>query len=110
MKTIVFGLLCFPALALGSPFLICDPYPATGTPPTEFVVTISGVSAPIVTPAVSVAGGKAMKLDLEPLNLSGSKTVTAKARNAWGESVSSAPFIFTAGSPGAPGGLGLSAQ
>lgn len=110
MKTIVFGLLCFPALALGSPFLICDPYPATGTPPTEFVVTISGVSAPVVTPAVAVTGGVAMRLDLGPLNLSGSKTLTAKARNSWGESSASAPFQFAAGSPGAPGGLGLSAQ
>lgn len=110
MKALVSGLLFLPAIALSSPFLICDPYPSTVTQPTEFVVTISGVSAPIVTPAVSVTGGKAMKLDLEPLNLAGSKTVTAKARNAWGESVSSAPFIFTAGSPGAPGGLGLSAQ
>lgn len=110
MKALVSGLLFLPAIALSSPFLICDPYPATGTPPTEFVVTISGVSAPVVTPAVAVTGGVAMRLDLGPLNLSGSKTLTAKARNAWGESVSSAPFVFTAGSPGAPGGLGLSAH
>ena len=110
MKALVSGLLFLPAIALSSPFLICDPYPATGTPPTEFVVTISGVSAPIVTPAVSVTGGKAMKLDLEPLNLAGSKTVTAKARNAWGESAASTPFSFAAGHPGAPSGLGLVAQ
>lgn len=110
MKALVFGLLFLPAIALGSPFLVCDPYPSTVTQPTEFVVTISGVSAPIVTPAVAVTGGVAMRLDLGPMNLSGNKTLTAKARNAWGESVSSAPFVFTAGSPGAPGGLGLSAQ
>jgi len=110
LKKIIFGLLCFPAIALGSPFLVCDPYPSTVTQPTEFVVTISGVTAPIVTPAVAVTGGVAMRLDLGPMNLSGNKTLTAKARNAWGESAASTPFSFAAGHPGAPSGLGLVAQ
>lgn len=93
-----------------SPFLTCDPYPATGQQPTEFVVTVSGVANPLVSPAVDVTGGKALRLDLGPLNLTGAHTVTAKARNAWGESAASAPFTFTAGVPGVPGGIGLSAQ
>lgn len=106
-----FALLAlFPAAASAAPFLICDPYPSTAVQPTEFVVTISGLASPIVTPAVDVTGGKAMRLDLGPLNLSGAKTATAKARNAWGESAASSPFSFTANTPVAPGGIGLSAN
>ena len=111
MRRATAGVLLLASGAVSAaPFLVCDPYPATGQPPTEFVVTMTGVATPIVTPAVDVSGGKALRLDLGPLNLSGSKTVTAKARNAWGESAASAPFTFTAGVPGVPGGLGLSAQ
>lgn len=111
MKCILIAALTtFCATANAAPFLVCDPYPATGPQPTEFVVTISGIATPIVSPAVTTTGGKYLHLDLGPLNLTGTKTVTAKARNAWGESASSAPLAFTAGAPVAPGGLGLSAQ
>lgn len=103
-------LAMLPFVANAAPFLICDPYPSTGAQPSEFVVTISGITTPIVTPAVDVAGGKAMRLDLGPLNLSGAKTVTAKARNAWGESAASSPFSFGAGSPAPVTGIGLSVQ
>lgn len=114
MKNLVFALLYFVStVALGGPWLIADPYP-TNQPstaiPTEFVVTISGIAAPVVSPAVDVTGGKGLKLDLGPLNLSGTRTVTAKARNSWGESAASAALTFTAGPPTAPTGLGLSAQ
>lgn len=111
MKKSVFVALCALSMdVIASPYLICDPYPATGQQPTEFVVTISGIANPIVTPAVDVTGGKAMRLDLGPLNLTGAKTATAKARNAWGESAASSPFLFSAGTPVAPGGIGLSAN
>lgn len=103
-------LAMLPFAANAAPFLVCDPYPSTAVQPTEFVVTISGVANPIVTPAVDVTGGKAMRLDLGPLNLTGSKTVTAKARNAWGESANSSPLAFTAGAPSVPSGIGLSVQ
>ena len=69
------------------------------------MVTISGVANPIVSPSVDVTGGKALRLDLGPLNLSGAKTVTAKARNMWGESAVSSPLAFTAGVPTAPSGI-----
>jgi hypothetical protein len=95
--------------AWSAPFLVCDPYPATGQQPTEFVVTVSGIATPVVTPAVETQQGKILKLDLGPLNLSGSRTVTAKARNSWGESADSSPFIFTAGRPASPSGITLSA-
>ena len=111
MKKLLVAMLLFPGIALAAPFLTCDPYANTAPQPTEFVVNISGITAPIVTPAVDVTGGKAMKLDLGPLNLVGAKTVTAKARNpAYGESANSAPFSFTAGAPASPTGLTLSAQ
>jgi hypothetical protein len=110
VKKLLVAMLLFPGMTLASPWLICDPYPNTGPQPTEFVVNISGITAPIVTPAVDVTGGKAMKLDLGPLNLVGAKTVTAKARSPYGESANSAPFSFTAGAPASPTGLTLSAQ
>lgn len=72
-------------------------------------MTITGIAEPILTPAIDVAGGKAMRLDLGPLNLSGPKTVTVKARNMWGgESASSAPLTFIAGPAAAPSGITLS--
>lgn len=114
MKKPVFVVLCALSMlsldVMAAPYLTCDPYPATGQQPTEFVVTISGIANPIVTPAVDVTGGKAMRLDLGPLNLTGAKTATAKARNQWGESAASSPFLFSAGQPVAPGGIGLSAN
>lgn len=115
MKTVntlwtIAALTALTPTAIAAPFLVCDPYPLTAVQPTEFVVTISGVTAPIITPAIDVAGGKAMKLDLGPLNLTGTRTVTAKAQNLWGESANSAPFTFTAAAPVTPTGFGLSAQ
>lgn len=44
--------------AWSAPFLVCDPYPATGQQPAEFVVTISGLTAPVITPAVETPQGK----------------------------------------------------
>ena len=101
-------------VAFAAPFLVCDPYP-TNDPakavPTEFVVTVSGVAAPITIPAVPAgANAVAMKLDLGPLKLVGSKSITAKARNAWGESAATPVFTFVAGAPAVPGGIGLSAD
>jgi hypothetical protein len=114
-KSMLLGLFAaLPVMVQAAPFLTADPYPtnvATEIVPTSFVVTISGIAAPITTPAVSVGTNQVgLKLDLGPLNLTGSRTVTAKAKNAWGESASSLPFVFTAGVPAVPGSLGLSAQ
>ena len=115
MRHLLFlALLAASGAASAAPFLTGDPYPtnvAGQAVPSEFVVTISGVANPLVTPAVpDGANAVVLKLDLGPLKLSGARTVTVKARNAWGESASSAPFAFTAGAPAVPGGLGLSVQ
>lgn len=107
------ALLAMSSVAGASPFLTCEPYATNDpakSPPSEFVVTISGMS-PIVTPAVSAGTDQvALKLDLGPLNLSGAKTVTVVARNVWGSSAASLPFSFTPGMPASPTGIGLSAN
>lgn len=111
IKYLALVLLAVSGPVSAAPFLISDPYPtdaATQAVPAEFVVSISGL-APITTPAVPTGTNQVrLRLDLAPLGLSGAKTVTAKARNAWGESANSAPFSFTAGSPALVTGIGLS--
>lgn len=91
-----------------APFVVSDPYPSSGPQPTEFVITVSGQSAPVIVPATSTAQGTILKWDVS--GITGSKTITAKARNAWGESAASGPFTFTAGTPAVPSGIGLSVK
>lgn len=92
-----------PLSAASSPFLVCDPYP-DGTPqPTEFVITVSGMTAPIVSPAVR--GPQGVHLKWSAADLRGNRTITVRARNPWGESPPSAPFAITTGAPSSPGGL-----
>ena len=109
------GLLAFlPVVAQAAPFLVASPYAtnvAGEAVPTEFVVAISGITQRIIAPAISVGTNQVgLKFDLGPLNLSGPRTVTARARNYWAESAESTALTFTAGPPTAPTGLGLSAQ
>ncbi len=108
MKALPFlwALASFPIYA--SPFLVSDPYPASGPQPTEFVISVSGTQTPVVVPATATPQGVILKWDVA--GVSGSKTLTAKARNAWGESAATPPFTFTAGTPAVPTGIGLSAQ
>ena len=91
-----------------APFVVSDPYPSSGPQPTEFVITVSGTQTPVVIPATATPQGVILKWDVA--GMSGSKTITAKARNPWGESAASLPFTFTAGTPAVPSGIGLSAQ
>ena len=102
----LFALASMPIYA--APFVVSDPYPSSGQQPTEFVITVSGSATPAVIPATTTAQGTILKWDVS--GITGSKTITVKARNAWGESAASSPFTFTAGTPAAPSGLGLSAQ
>ncbi len=102
----LFVLASMPTYA--APFVVSDPYPSSGPQPTEFVITVSGQSAPVIVPATSTAQGVMLKWDVA--GISGSKTITAKARNAWGESAATNPFSFTAEKPTAPIGIGLSVQ
>jgi len=102
----LFALASTPICA--APFVVSAPYPSSSPQPTEFVITVSGQSTPVIVPATSTAQGAILKWDVA--GVSGSTTITAKARNAWGESAASGPFTFTAGTPAAPSGIGLSAQ
>ena len=102
----LFALASMPIYA--APFIVSDPYPTSGPQPTEFVITVSGQSAPVIVPATSTEQGVMLKWDVA--GISGSKTITAKARNPWGESAASGPFTFTVGPPATPSGIGLSVQ
>ena len=102
----LFTLASFPIYA--APFVVSDPYPPDSAQPTEFVISVSGTQSPVVVPATATPQGVILKWDVA--GMSGSKTITAKARNPWGESAASLPFTFTAGTPAVPSGIGLSAQ
>jgi hypothetical protein len=95
--------LLAPFAVSAAPYLVCAPYPSTGPQPSEFVITLG--SQEIVVPATPSDPGEPegvwMKWDLSGLE-PGKRTVTVKARNAWGESASSAPFSFTAGGAAVP--------
>jgi hypothetical protein len=100
--------------AMAAPWLECDVYPTGKPQPTEFVISVSGSSTPIVSSAVSSgSGGVYLHADVGSWT-AGAKTVTVKARNAAGESAASAPFSFTVQPPvtplAAPTGIGLSAD
>ena len=102
----LFALASFPIYA--APFVVSDPYPPDGPQPTEFVISVSGTQTPVIIPATSTPQGPILKWDVAAQK--GSKTITVKARNEWGESVASLPFSFTAEKPAAPTGIGLSVQ
>jgi hypothetical protein len=91
-----------------APFIVSDPYPSDGPQPTEFVISVSGAQTPIVIPPTATPQGVILKWDVS--GVSGSKTITAKARNPWGESAATPPFTFTVGPPAVPTGIGLSVQ
>jgi len=103
MKKLLVLLLLFPFAVTAAPFLVCAPYPDTGPQPTEFVVTLG--TQTITVPATPSDPGEPegvwMKWDLAGLN-PGKHTVTVKARNAWGESADSAPFVFIVGGVAVP--------
>lgn len=100
------GALCSTANA--APFLVCDPYPAAGPQPTEFLIAI-GTAAPITVPATKEPDGDVI-LKWDVGTQTGAKNLTVKAKNAWGESAASAPFSFVAGVPPAAAGMRLVPQ
>ncbi len=102
----LFALASAPIYA--APFVVSDPYPPDSPQPTEFVISVSGTQTPVIIPATVTSQGAILKWDVS--GVSGSKTITAKARNPWGESAATPPFTFTVGPPAAPTGIGLSVQ
>lgn len=103
LSVILFALIT--ASAAASPYIVSDPYPSSAPQPTEFVITVAGQTTPIVVNAITGSEGVYLKWDIS--NLTGTKTITVKARNAWGESADSLPFVFTVGVPKTPTGIKL---
>lgn len=109
--------LVFCAVQSGaSPFLICDPYPATVTQPNSFYVYLDGATTPLKSPAITNAdNSKQMKFDLAPTTITvgqHSAQVSAVIEDVWGVSESTkAPFSFTKRDvtikPSVPTGIGL---
>lgn len=94
-----------PGMAQASPFLLCDPYPASAGV-DNFSVVIDGKPAVASTPLALADGSEKCHHDLAGLS-NGQHTATVKACNQWGCSASSAPFVFSVGVPSVPTGLGI---
>jgi hypothetical protein len=104
----LFGLIA--ATVQAAPFLVSDPYPTDKPQPDTFLVFIGTATTPVISAAVKAADGSvSLKYDLTAIGV-GPKTIKVRAKNVWGESVDSDPFVFSAGNPAAPGKLGLSAN
>jgi hypothetical protein len=111
MMRIIFAFLLWSAgavVALASPFLVCDPYPAgldQNTMPVSFI--LKGLSANAISTPVQVNQDGTIQLhyDLSTLG-NGNYTVIADAVNVFGGvSPDSAPFVFTKGVPAPPSNL-----
>jgi hypothetical protein len=98
----------------GSPFLSCDPYPASTTDANlnvvSFVITFvepTGVSPVTVQAQVGTSGDRQLFYDVGPL-ANATYSVTAAAVNGYAlESPQSVVFTFMKGSPSTPTGLKL---
>jgi hypothetical protein len=89
--------------AQAAPFLVSEGYPANVIQPDSFIVKVSGLPD-VTVPAVKDKNGL-YYLRYDVAALSGQKTITVQAKNAWGISAASAPFTVTAGSPPIPAGI-----
>lgn len=116
LLTFAFGFALGSALGIvqAAPFLTGDPYPPTAPQPDTFLITVSTTTTTPPTSVTSLAvknpdGSVVLKWDLAGVG-AGLQTVRVRAKNAWGESVDSAPFTFTAGKPATASGLRLVAS
>lgn len=90
--------------AIASPYLVSDPYAATGPQPDEASFTVNG-GAPIPCVIESVTGGVRPKCDLSSINTAGTYTLVLTVKALGGVaggntytapgSASSAPFAYT---------------
>jgi len=97
-------LLTAPMMVRAAPYLICDPYPTTGSQPTEFGVTVDGAAAVTSAAQTLTDGSRRLHYDLAGV-ATGGHSVTYKpvlVDPYWGrlEGPASDPFAFT--KPGAP--------
>jgi len=95
-----------PALSLAGPFLISDPWPATGQQPdTCTAIEQPGPTTRDLTLESTQTGLKYIREDLSDAT-PGAHTWSITCANQWGSS-SAVPFEFAAGAPTAPAGLRL---
>jgi hypothetical protein len=99
----LFILAVAPAIR-AAPYLICDPYPTSGTQPTEFSLTVDGAATVTSSAQTLTDGSRRLHYDLAGI-ATGAHTVTYKAvliDPYWGrlEGPASDPFDFTR--PGVP--------
>ena len=99
---LIAGILLIAGIAQAAPFLVCDSNPDA----TKYILEMDGTELP---EGVCEIDGS-IKHDLASYLNTGSHTVRAKAGNIWGWSTYSDPFNFNANAPGAPTGVGLSAD
>lgn len=106
VSILALGLALF-SVAQAAPLLVCDPASASDQV-THSQVTVNGVPGAWVTYSTQTITGVTYCVlqDLASL-AAGNYTVTAKFRNAWGDSVASSPFTFTKTLPVAPGGMAI---
>jgi hypothetical protein len=118
MKKLLFIILVMvfaASISYAAPFLSCDPYPLTGTQPTEFAIYLDGATIPIISPAQIIDGKVILKYDLSSIS-AGNHTVVIKAVTVdpkWGrlESIATNPFVFQRlSNPPTPTGIGLVPQ
>lgn len=108
---VLFCALALPGLAVAAPFVVSDPYPASGVQPDGFAVSVDG-GAVVESPAQAVTGGVRMYFDIGGLP-AGSHTITVRAyknyQEPWTRKESDpVNFTFTVpAAPSAPAGIGL---
>jgi len=105
------ALICFfIANARAAPFLVSDPYPASGPLPDAFSCQLDNGALVSSVPAVAADNSKSLLLDVGPMGITnGSHTFKCSAVSSlWGSSAIT-NFPFVRGVPSAPSGLGLRA-
>lgn len=94
--------------ALANPFLVCEPYPASGVQPDSFTVVLNGTTYTAAAVKDSVTGAVSLKFDLAGKWATGTNSVKAAAVSSmWGASAFTVPLGFSAGTPAVPFGVGL---
>ncbi|WP_295455269.1 hypothetical protein [uncultured Thiodictyon sp.] len=101
---ILLGALLAPGLSRAAPFVVSDPYAASGVQPTYFEVKFDAGAWLRSETGKDAAALVILRDDLGARGLAhGAHTVVARACvDGWGCSAASPPFAFTAGAPGVP--------
>lgn len=105
---LIFIIWLFASSAVAAPFLITTPVTKDGSEPTSFVVLLNSTTY-TVAPTDTGTNQVYLHFDLAG-KTAATNSATVKGKNMWGDSAISDPFVFSAGVPAKPSGLGLSAN